>query len=127
MAVIGVSKLNSENRWMPSGMPDFRQEDRTMARRACVPNIMPTITEHFFAILTEIVSKPFAIDPSKKAHQLGGFYCTPDQLSTFRTFATTAQDRRRANRSIRNQRDIVALALYPNMSSIFFSSGSVVV
>ena len=40
-----------------------------MARRACVPNIMPTITGRFFAIPTEIVSRPFAIDPFKNAHE----------------------------------------------------------
>ena len=83
MAVIGASKLNTENKWMPFGMPDSRQEDRTMARRACVPNIMPTITEHFFSIPMEIVSKPFAIDPSKKAHELGVFTALQTQLSTF--------------------------------------------
>ena len=42
-----------------------------MARRACVPNIMPTITGRFFAIPTEIVSRPFAIDPSKNAPEPG--------------------------------------------------------
>lgn len=38
-----------------------------MARRAYVPNIMPTITGPFFAIPTEIVSRPFAIDSFKNA------------------------------------------------------------
>ena len=59
-------------------MPDFQQGDRTKAHRVYVPNIIHTTMGLFYAILTEIVSRPSAIGPSSEnANQIA--YCALNQ------------------------------------------------